>query len=192
MRISKSHFFRGWVLVLCCLWTVKNLSAQNTTYSTVSGSVFFRSDAKLELIEAKSTQLKGILKPETGEFAFSVTVNSFEGFNSALQKEHFRENYMESGKFPKCTFEGKIIEKEPITRPGNYDIRAKGSLNIHGISMERIIKANLITSEGQIKVRAIFSVFLSDHAISIPKVVHQKIAEEIYVEIDAVFRERVG
>lgn len=176
------------------LWggVIDNVCGQNLTYSTVSGSVFFRSDAKLELIEAKSTQLKGILKSATGEFAFSVTVHSFEGFNSALQKEHFRENYMESGKFPKCTFEGKIIEKDNITQPGNYDIRAKGMLNIHGIAMERIIKANLVTTDGQIKVRAIFTVFLSDHGIGIPKVVHQKIAEEIYVEIDAVFRERVG
>lgn len=178
------------VLLAAMLGWVTLARAQDPTYSTVSGSVFFRSDAKLELIEAKSVLLKGILKPRNGEFAFSVAVNSFEGFNSALQKEHFRENYMESDKYPKCTFEGKIIEKDDITVPGNYDIRAKGILNIHGITMERIIKVNLVTSGGQLKVRSIFTVFLADHAIGIPKVVHQKIAEEIYVEIDAVFRER--
>lgn len=191
MRTAYRNTFYRTTLILLSAVICSFISAQTISYSTVSGSVFFRSDAKLELIEAKSTALKGILKPTTGEFAFSVTVNSFEGFNSALQKEHFRENYMESGKFPKCTFEGKIIEKDDITKKGSYEIRAKGILNIHGVSMERIIKVNLITSDGQIKVRAVFTIFLSDHAITIPKVVYQKIAEEIHVEIDAVFRERV-
>lgn len=164
--------------------------AQEKAYTTVSGSVFFRSDAKLEKIEAKSTALKGILKPGTGEFAFSILINSFDGFNGELQKEHFRENYMETDRFPKASFEGRMIEKEDVSRSGNYDIRAKGMLNIHGVAMERIIKVNIISSESQIKVRAIFSVFLNDHAILIPKVVQQKIAEEIYVEVDAVFKLR--
>ncbi len=39
-----------------------------------------------------------------------LKVNSFKGFNSALQKEHFNENYMESENFPYASFEGKIIE----------------------------------------------------------------------------------
>lgn len=189
MEKRLSGIFRWFFVVFVLVSSVVGASAQDS-YSTVSGTVFFRSDAKLELIEAKSVLLKGILKPQSGEFAFSVTVDSFEGFNSALQKEHFRENYMESDRFPKCTFEGKIIETDNVAKPGNYEVRAKGTLNIHGVTLERIIKANLVTTEGQIKVRAIFTVFLSDHGIGIPKVVHQKIAEEIYVEIDAVFRKR--
>lgn len=195
MHIAKDWRTPGLVFLgitfFVVLFSFSAMAQTERTFTTVSGTVFFRSDAKLELIEAKSVALKGILKPASGEFAFSVTVNSFEGFNSALQKEHFRENYMESDKFPKCSFEGKMIENDDITQNGSYEIRAKGKLNVHGISMERIIKAKLSTSNGQIKVRATFTVFLNDHGIGIPKVVHQKIAEEIYVEIEAVFKERV-
>lgn len=186
---SRKSCSLAFVVLLLYLSFPLVLPAQ-VVYTTVSGTVFFRSDAKLELIEAKSTQLKGILKPATGEFAFSVLVNSFEGFNSALQKEHFRENYMESDKFPKCTFEGKIIEKDDLTQDGTYEIRAKGMLSAHGVSMERIIKAQVVSQQGQLKIKSFFTIFLNDHGIVIPKVVYQKIAEEIYVEIDAVFKKR--
>jgi len=152
-----------------------------------NGEVYFKSDAKLELIEANSSKLQGIINPNTGEFAFSVEMNSFEGFNSALQKEHFNENYLESPKFPKASFKGKIIEKVDFEKEGKSEIRAKGKLFIHGIEQERIILSKLDIKGNKIKVSSFFTVVLNDHNIVIPKIVNQKIAEEIQVNINAQF-----
>ena len=93
----------------------------------------FISQAELELIKAASNETRGIIDPSTNQFAFSVQVNTFNGFNSALQRDHFNEKYMESDKFPKASFSGKIIEQVDYSKNGSYDIRAKGDLDIHGV-----------------------------------------------------------
>ncbi len=156
-----------------------------TRYFVQSGEVRFKSDAPLEVIEAKSKLLKGVIDMEERTFAFSVDISSFEGFNSPLQREHFNENYMESRKYKSATFSGKIIDKDDFTKNGTYTIRTKGKLTVHGISKERIIKSEVTTKGGVITLRSKFTVLLDEHDIAIPKIVYQKIAEEIAVEVSA-------
>ena len=158
-------------------------SAENKLYKVNTGQLYFKSDAPLELIEAKSNQLKGVIDPQKMTFAFSIQNNSFEGFNSALQRIHFNENYLESDKYPKSTFSGKIIEQVDFTKDGEYVVRTKGKLTIHGVEQERIIKSNVTVKNGELNLKANFTVPLADHNITIPRIVYQKIAEEIYVEV---------
>lgn len=152
-------------------------------YRISEGSIHFKSDAPLELIEAHSTKLKGLIRTDDQTFAFSVANESFEGFNSALQREHFNENYMESARYPNCTFTGKIIEPVDFTKDGSYSVRAKGKLSVHGVEVERIIKSTLTIKGGVLQVQSSFVVSLQEHNITIPKVVYQKIAEEINVQV---------
>lgn len=154
-------------------------------YKCQDGSILFESSAPLEKISAKSTELRGILDPAKMTFAWVVKINSFEGFNNPLQKEHFRENYMETTKFPTAFFQGKIIEDVDFSKSQKLTIRAKGKLNIHGVEKERIIKVNIEIQENTIVVKGSFTVPLSDHAINIPKIVNQKIAEEVEVTVSA-------
>ncbi len=161
---------------------------QKPLFIAKTGTIHFKSDAPLELIEASSNKLKGVINPAEQTFAFSVPNNSFEGFNSALQKEHFNENYMESAKFQNSSFSGKIIEDIDYTADGTYTIRAKGKLLVHGVEQERIIKGTLQIKKGVISVASTFTVPLADHNITIPKIVYQKIAEEIQVSINAVLQ----
>ncbi len=152
-----------------------------------NGNIEFMSEASLELIQAKSNNLKGILIPSERIFAFSIDNNSFDGFNGSLQKEHFNENYLESDKYPRCTYSGKIVEVIDFTKDGKSEIRAKGKLTIHGIERERIIKVNIEVKNGKIYVSSKFQVLLEDYGIRIPTIVNQKIAEEIQVSVQAVF-----
>jgi polyisoprenoid-binding protein YceI len=155
------------------------------SYRAEKGKVNFQSKASLEVIRAKSNQLKGAINVENQTFAWSVDISSFEGFNSPLQKEHFQESYMEVDKHPRASFAGKIIEKIDFQKNGVYSVRAKGKLNIHGVEQERIIKSTLEIVNKAIKIESTFSVALSDHNIEIPKIVHQKIAEQIEVNVEA-------
>lgn len=145
------------------------------------GEINFVSNAELEVIKASSKKIKGILDVSTYQFAFSVPIKTFDGFNSDLQKVHFNENYMESHKFPMATFSGKIIEQIDFTVDGSYDVRAKGDLNVHGQKMTRIIKVKLTVKNGVLGISSQFKVPLDDHNITIPKIVNQKIATEIDV-----------
>jgi hypothetical protein len=157
-------------------------------YNTRNGSVYFLSDAPLEMISASSEKLTGVLNIQDRRFSFSLPVNTFEGFNSSLQKTHFNENYLETDLYPQATFKGKIIEEVDLGMSGQYQIRAKGKLDIHGISVDRIIRCDIQVSFETITVRASFTVFLDDHDIKIPSIVNQKIAEEIKVSLECVMQ----
>jgi len=163
---------------------------QPSIYQTTSGQIAFSSDAPLETIKAVSNDLIGLLDISKKNFSFKIDVHSFKGFNSPLQKEHFNENYMESDKYPYASFSGKIIEDIDLSVDGNYEIRAKGDLTIHNVSQERIIKSNVTVKNHILTVTSGFTVLLSDHNIPIPKVVYQKLANEIKVEVNATFEPR--
>jgi len=154
-------------------------------YTVRSGQIHFTSDAELELIKASSPQVRGLLDPANNQFAFTVEIKTFKGFNSELQREHFNEKYLETDKYPKASFSGKVIEQVDFSKPGVYDVRAKGDLDIHGVKQTRIIKSKLTVAADGLRIEAKFMVPLADHNIAIPTVVTQKIATEIEVEFTA-------
>lgn len=92
---------------------------------------------------------------------------------------------MESDKYPKASFTGKIIEEVNLQTDGVYSVRAKGKISVHGVEQERIIKSQVVVAGKRIQVRSTFTVPLSEHNITIPRIVYQKIAEEISVTIEA-------
>jgi hypothetical protein len=166
--------------------------AQNSDliYVIDDGKIDFKSEAPLEIIRASSSGLKGLINFTNETFAFQVPITTFKGFNSVLQQEHFNENYMESDKFPKATFTGRLIENLNLERDGTYKVRAKGKLSIHGVEQERIIQTTVDIKDGKLNINSVFSVPLEDHNIAIPKVVQQKIAETIFVELNATGKKR--
>lgn len=173
----------------CWLASALTLPVSDGHYRCDNGKVFFHSKASLESIEAGSNKLRGAIDPANRTFAWSVETASFKGFNSPLQLEHFNENYLESTKYPRISFTGKIIESTDFHTNGKYSIRAKGKLKIHGVEQERIIRSDMEVSGNKLKVKAEFTVLLADHDIHIPQIVHQKIAEEITVTVDAVLQQ---
>ena len=169
------------------LFSENNVFQSELLYKSIKGNIQFRSDAPLESIEAFSNALKGVIDIEKRSFAFSVPIRSFEGFNNPLQKEHFNENYLESANYPNATFTGKIIEKVDLSKDGAYTIRAKGKLNIHGVVQERILKSRVVVKGNSFTLKCYFTVILEEHNIRVPRIVYQKIAEEIQVQVEATF-----
>jgi hypothetical protein len=92
---------------------------------------------------------------------------------------------METSKYAKASFAGKIIEQVNWSRDSVYSIRAKGELDIHGQKQVRIIKARLVVRNKELQVDADFNVPLADHNISIPRIVSQKIATDIDIKFKA-------
>lgn len=152
------------------------------------GITKFTSEAPLELIKAQSNKTSGVLDVATKNVAFTVAIESFEGFNSGLQREHFQENYMETAKYKAATFKGKIIEDVDFSKNGSFPVRVKGNFNIHGTDKEKIVKAKITIKDKEIMIESAFDVPLEDHNISIPKVVNQKIASVINVEVKATLK----
>ena len=159
--------------------------AQNI-FITKDAKINFNSSTSVEDIVAESNQATTVIDIEKNVVKFSVLTTSFK-FRRALMEEHFNENYMESVKFPKANFTGKIVS--PIDwkseKPAIVDI--KGTLTMHGVSNEVSLKAKInpekakITAYGEIKVTA------EAFGIQIPSAVRDKIAKEISIKIDATY-----
>jgi len=176
--------YRIIIILLLSGYFITNLYSQDI-FMTHKGTIIFVSEAPLELIKASSDELFGAVDLTNNRFAFKISIRSLKGFNSALQQEHFYENYMEVDKFKYSTFEGKIIEPIKKVSGEKQIVRAKGILSIHGEEHERIITVQLDFKDEAILVNAGFDVLLEDFNIRIPSIVNQKIAEIITIEVKA-------
>lgn len=164
---------------------ITNEPFSNDLYKVKTSKVVFVSQAPLEKISGTNTEMKGIIDGQTCKFAFSVPVASFQGFNSALQKTHFNENYLETKIFPSATFEGKFVDVKALDKDGDYPVKGLGKFTLHGISQEKMI-AGVIKKKGKnLSISANFNVTIADYSISIPKVVEMKIAKTPQVTVTA-------
>ena len=200
MRLSSfsSYYFQASLmynrmknLLLLLLLLHGTGAAAQTIFEVKTGKVRFHSEAPKELISAASDGLTGVLDLTHRNFAFRIAMRSFKGFNSALQREHFNENYMESRIYPVGIFTGKIIEDVDLTRDGEYDVRAKGKFVVHGIEQERIIRCHIKRTKDKISVKSEFDVALADHNIKIPRIVYDKLALVITVIVNANLEQKL-
>ncbi len=175
--------------ILFFVWLISS-SALAQKLAVTNGKVEFTSNAALELINAQTEKVQGLLDPSNSNFAFIVNTRSFTGFNSNLQQQHFNEKYLETDKFYEATFTGNIIDAVDYKTNGAYKVRAKGNLIIHGKKQSRIIPGMLTVNNGQVTIESTFTVPLADHDITIPKIVNQKIATEILVKLKFELKEK--
>lgn len=184
LRFKNMHVSKITFIIAVTSFLLQSAFSQQI-YLTRSGQASFTSNAPLEIIKAGSNEVFGAINLTDRSFAFTIDNKSFKGFNTALQQEHFYENYMEVQQYPSSSFKGKIIEEIDLSSQQDQLVRAKGMLVIHGVEQERIIKGTIRISADKIMLNADFTVLLEDHHIKIPRVVYQKIAEVIDVSITA-------
>src|SRR5512139_1023817 len=113
------------------------LSASAQKYITKNGYIGFFSHTPVEDIKADNNQAASVLDIATGDVVFQVLIKSFH-FEKALMEEHFNENYMDSEKFPRSVFKGKIAGFTPAaySKPGKYDITVEGELTIRDVTQK--------------------------------------------------------
>jgi len=151
-------------------------------YKSDSSYVHFFSSAPMEDIEAKNFDGQSAFNLATGEIVFSIPIISFT-FAKSLMQEHFNENYLESDKYPKASFRGKIYGYDPAAQV-TQKASAKGIMKIHGVEQEMSVLGELKINEGKIEMKAKFPIKLEDYKIKIPKVVFYNIAEIVEVTIN--------
>ncbi len=165
------------------------LSRAQEKFGARDGNITFFSHAPLEDITAVSRNAASVLVPATGAIEFSVLIKAFE-FKKALMQEHFNENYMESGKFPKAKFNGQL-KTEPgddISKPGAHTVQVDGTLSIHGVDQPLHTRAILTAStDGTIQAECKFNVRPEDHGITVPGLVRDKIAKSMEVTVSITY-----
>jgi len=163
------------VFILCSQWAI------GQQFKASNGMIKFYSEEILENITAVNNKVKSIFDSKTGEIVFSVPIDAFI-FDKPLMREHFNEKYLESEKYPKSTFKGKITSYKIDEK--NPKVWAEGELAIHGVKQQIKIAGSLDYIDNKVIIHSIFFVKLVDYNITVPQLMFQKIAEEIEVTIN--------
>ncbi len=169
--------------------TATVLANAQAVQMTKTGKISFYSRAKsIDKVEAENNEVSSILNPQTGDMVFAILIKSFH-FASALMEEHFNENYLESGKFPKSTFKGKITNLTAVNfaKDGAYPVTVEGDLTMHGVTKKASAPGSITIKGGKIAANAKFQVKLKDYSISIPSLVADKISEDIDITVDCKY-----
>lgn len=152
---------------------------------TKNGKITFEASVpSFEEVKAKNEAVTCVVNTKTGEIATLTLVKGFR-FKVALMEEHFNENYIESDKYPKATFKGKIegFDYSKITKEGKtYTI--KGKLELHGKSKDITIIATIKKSADGMSLVSNFTVNTDDFGIDIPSVVSKKVSKKVNVTLD--------
>jgi len=151
---------------------------------TKTGTIEIFSETPLFTIEGTNKKVASILNTESGDIVASTLVRSFK-FHEALVEEHFNENYMESHKFPKAIFKGKIIDFNSLdlSKDGTYDIMIEGKLTIHGETNYVKEKGTITFAGGIISASTEFPVSLKEYKIRVEKAYTKAIKDDILLKI---------
>ncbi len=172
------------ILLAFATW-ITNLNAQKI-YSTKTGNISFFSNAPLQDIEAKTSEVESKLA-SNGQIVFTLLIKGFQ-FDNQKMEDDFNEDYMESSKYPKASFKGNItnINEVDFSKDGSYPVKVKGDLTIHGVTKP-------ITADGTIEIkgskaiaRSKFDVAVKEHNIG-GALIGKKIASTIAITINCEY-----
>lgn len=169
-------------LIITLFFLSASMFAQK--YYTKTGFTEFKASVEaFEPVEAKNNSTSVVLNTETGDIASLLFVKAFN-FRVALMQEHFNENYMDSNKFPKATFKGKIEGFNLAEISDSKEYTLKGTLTVRGVKKDIETIATFTKQGDKLKLKASFGVKPEDFEIKIPKIVSKKIAGTINVTLD--------
>jgi hypothetical protein len=172
------------IIALILTLSLFAFSVNAQKYMTKDGFIGFFSHTTMEDIKGDNNQVAGVIDIATGEMVFQALVKSFH-FDRALMEEHFNENYMESEKYPKAIFKGKITDLSSVNfaKNGIYEVTVEGDLTIHNVTNRISTKGTLEIVTGGINANAKFKVVPEDYKIEIPGVVREKINKDLEVTV---------
>lgn len=151
-------------------------------YMTRNGVIKFHSKTPLENIDATNNQVYAVIDAGKKNLAFTLLMKGFL-FDRELMQEHFNENYVESDKYPKASFNGSYTGDVDAAKDGVYNVTVKGSLTLHNVTKEISIPATIEVKNKTLVGKTQFMVKPEDYNISIPSLVRGKIDKEITVMV---------
>ncbi len=169
-------------------------------------NVSFTSDAPIELIVGRTTKITGEvtiddsldLKQVKPKVQFDVDLESIDT-GIILRNEHMKDNFLETKKFPQASFivnnvissDYKLKDAKPV------ELATKGDFTVHGITVKKDIPVkvtyfkesdfthNRFEHGDVIRIQSSFEIKLSEHKIKRPEAIFQKLADKVFVTVDA-------
>lgn len=159
------------------VWSQKNYSTKN---------------AEVHFIAVDDNDIDAINKnvvsrlQANGDLSFIMLIKDFKFEMEGMQK-HFNEEYLESDKYPRAFFNGKITNFNTVhfSKDGKYPVLVTGTMQVHGVN--KIIQTNgfIEIKNGIPTASAQFSVTLKDFKIG--GLLIKMVADKINVDIKCTY-----
>lgn len=158
------------------------LTATDQKLQTNSGQISFEASVPaFEEVKASSTTGNCVLYTKTGDITTEVKLTSFK-FRLALMEEHFNKNYVESHRYPKAYFKGRIndfnfFKLSPVAK--NFTIQ--GKMELHGETKDVTMQAQIRKVDNGVEIKSSFILNTDDFNIDIPAVIKTKVSKQVNV-----------
>lgn len=176
-------------IFLVMLLATASLTIHAQKFLTRNGKITFYSHTPVEDIKSENNEVASVFNTATGELEFKVAIKSFR-FKLAAMEEHFNDaNYMESDKYPKAGFKGKIVNLSAVnfTKDGTYNVTVKGDLTIKDVTKPVVAEGTVTVSGGKIKAVSTFNIKRKDFNVIGQSFAQKKIAEDIQLTVDCEY-----
>lgn len=158
--------------------------SQDKVLTKTGTTTFEASVPSFEEVKATNKNSGCVLNTKTGEIVGLVFMKGFQ-FRLALMQEHFNENYMESDKYPKGIFKGKIDDFDftKLTTQ-KQDVTIGGTMELHGKSKDIHISAKMSKTGNVVFLTSNFDLNTDDFNIDLPLLIRSKVAKKVSVTLD--------
>jgi polyisoprenoid-binding protein YceI len=177
-----------WLIFLMALPALR-MAAQGSEYTTNAAHVSFFATAPVADVDAQNDRVTVTFNTSTNEVTFAMAMADFQFKNKKMGRDA-EKKYLETEKYPKAGFKGKITGKVDYDKPGSYPVTAKGTLKVHGVEKEIAEKGTVVVGKGQIKLLSEFNVLLKDYKIETPTILGKEMtADRVQVKVAASLSE---
>jgi hypothetical protein len=174
-------------LVLLFLLTL-TLKGQYKINSAAGITSFEASIPSFEEVKAVNKKTNCTVITSTGELICWLYIKDFD-FKRNLMQEHFNTIYMESNRYPKAIFKGKIknLDIKNLTSTNSF-YQLKGKISIKGKTKIIATQISLKRVQNGLEFSAEFPLNTDDFNIAIPFIVRTKISKTVNTQITCVMK----
>lgn len=163
--------------------------------------VAFTSDAPVEVINGTTNKVSGDISFDDSfqfdakhpfKVNFEVDLASVDT-GIELRNEHMRDNFLETGKYPKASYKATSIQvpkKPDLKKTQTIQLVSSGDFTLHGVTTKKTIPLTVEYTPAvgkvpaQARIKGKFPVPLAQHQIKRPEAILVKLAETVFVDVD--------
>lgn len=153
--------------------------------------ITFYSHTSLEDISANNYNVVSTLDQASGDVVFSVPMQSFEFEKSLMQKHYNSSSFLDTKKYPKAKFVGKLNDLTAVDfhKNGTYKASATGSLTIKDVTKSVSESGTITVAAGIITLNVKMMIRLADYNITFTKgKPSTNVAKEVEATIVSVYK----
>jgi polyisoprenoid-binding protein YceI len=176
------------VLAVAILSTASFAQKKRTT---TSATINFDATTSLDALpKASNKTAVASLNTKTGDVAFEAIIKNFAFSNPKIQEHFNNATWMDSDKFPKATFKGKIVNLSAVNfkADGTYTANVEGELTMHGVTQKVTTVATIVVKGKTITTNSDFSVKVADYGVNGPAIGAGKVATDPKISVMAEFK----